>query len=79
MYDGKSFPLMVKSSDTILDVKKKIQDKEGIPVHEQLLFFDGKLIEDRQTIANYSIQAKSTIEMTLRSPRIYLMLRGLAD
>lgn len=60
---------MVTSSDTILNVKKKNYEMEAIPVHQQHLFFDGKLIEDRQILANYSIQEKSTIETTLRSPQ----------
>lgn len=51
------------------NVKKKNYEMEAIPVHQQRLFFDGKLIEERQILANYSIQEKSTIETTLRSPQ----------
>jgi len=83
VYGNKRFPLMVKSSDTILDVKKKIHDKEGIPVHQQRLFFDGKPMEDRQTLANYYIQENSTIDsrsVAYRSrPWFNLGFRGLAD
>ncbi|AES99117.2 ubiquitin-like Rad60 SUMO-like protein [Medicago truncatula] len=83
MYGNKMFPLIVKSSDTILDVKKKIHDKEGIPVHQQRLFFDGKPIKDRQTLANYNIPENSTIDtrsIAKRSrPLFNLGFRGLAD
>ncbi|AES99097.2 putative E3 ubiquitin-protein ligase SIN [Medicago truncatula] len=65
MYENKRFPLMVKSSDTILDVKKKIQDKEGIPVHEQRLDFASKQLENHQTLASYNIQEKSTMQIFL--------------
>jgi ubiquitin len=70
MYGNKKFPLMVKSSDTIFDVKKKIQDKEGIPLHQQRLFFyrffhDGPL-EDRKTLAYYIIQDNLTIDLSYR-------------
>jgi len=58
---------MVKSSDTILDVKKKIQDKEGIPVHEYDLFFDyNALISHHRTLANHNIQDNSTIDLIVR-------------
>jgi hypothetical protein len=36
---GGNITLSVNSSDTIIDVKKKIFEKERIPVHQQILMF----------------------------------------
>ncbi|XP_066455604.1 polyubiquitin-like [Eleutherodactylus coqui] len=60
----KTMTLEVLTSDTIKDVKAKIQDKEGIPVDQQRLKFNDLELDNEHTLNHYNIQDKATLYLT---------------
>jgi large subunit ribosomal protein L40e len=65
MLTNRSITLDVTSSDTIESVKKKIEEKEGIPPPQLRLVCRGKRLEDARTLSDYKIQKDDTIFIVL--------------
>jgi hypothetical protein len=64
---GKIIVIEIELIDTISIVKAKIQDKENIPIDQQILFFDKKQLEDNKTLADYSIHQESILCLIIKS------------
>lgn len=62
---GKMIELEVETSDTIKEVKEKIQEQDGIPPEQQRLIFGGKQLADAKTLSECSITAGSTLHLVL--------------
>lgn len=63
----KNITLEVEPTDTIQNLKGKIQDKEAIQLDQQILFFGGTQLEENRTLSDYNIQKEAII--FLESPK----------
>lgn len=58
--------LEVEASDTVQDIKERIQEITGLPASQQRLIFAGKQLDDSRVIGEYNIQKETTIFLARR-------------
>jgi len=65
----KVFQLDAEDSDTVADLKKKIQDTQGHPAEAQRLIFSGKVLPDDKTVESCKIKEKDFLVLTVTKPK----------
>ena len=65
--------LDVQDTDTILNIKKKIQQKENIHYARQKLLFNGNELIDNKTLIDYNIKNESTLQLILKSSTLFFV------
>jgi hypothetical protein len=64
---GKIITIEVEVNNTFSDIKKKIEDQEGIPVESQRLTIAGKQVSDDKTVLDCDLQTVTIVHLVLRS------------
>ena len=66
MLTGQTILVDTNTADTVEELKRKVQDKAGIPTDQQRIIFCGKLLLDPNTLSAYNIEDGSTLHYVLR-------------
>ena len=56
----------IEASDTVENLKMRIQNKEDILVELQRLIFNGIQLENHRTLSHYNIQRDDTLALVLQ-------------
>jgi large subunit ribosomal protein L40e len=62
---GTAFTIDTSPSDTIENIKAKIQAQQGLSPSQYRLIYNGKLIEDNRTVGDYNIPPQATLTLLM--------------
>ncbi len=60
---GSTITIEVEASESIESVKAKINDKRGIPIDQQYLYYHGTFLQDSNTLSDYGIGKEQTLDL----------------
>ena len=63
---GEPYKLEVEPTDTVENLKAKIQDRQGTPPDQQRLIYRQRPMEDGRIMAEYNLQNDHTIDLAIR-------------
>ncbi|RKP15151.1 hypothetical protein BJ684DRAFT_14569 [Piptocephalis cylindrospora] len=63
------FRLAVEPTETVLQVKKRIEDQQGFSLVSQKLIYSGKILNDSKTIGSYGVTEKGFIVLMVPKAR----------
>lgn len=63
---GRTITVETDANDSIEELKRKIEAKEGIPARDQRIIYAGKSLDEQNTVGDYSIQNGSNLYLVLR-------------
>ncbi|XP_044540302.1 ubiquitin-like protein ISG15 [Gracilinanus agilis] len=64
--DNRTHPYRIQQSQTVAQLKKMVQEKEGVSQSQFWLSFEGKPMEDSHHLGDYALSPLCTIQMNLR-------------
>jgi ubiquitin C len=70
----KTLELKADTSDTVKQIKQKIQNEENIPLDQQCLIFDGRQLYNVHTLSYYNIKKGSTLNLECKLITIYVKI-----
>ena len=62
---GQSIAIDYRADLTVAELKNEVSSREGVPVQQQRLIFQGKQLENDSTLEDYNIQANNTSHLVL--------------
>ncbi|ORX69281.1 hypothetical protein DL89DRAFT_174526 [Linderina pennispora] len=62
---GKEIEIDIEKTSTVLQIKERVEEKEGIPPPQQRLIFGGKQMDDPNTAEFYKIEGGSVLHLVL--------------
>jgi hypothetical protein len=74
---GKMLTIRCLQSDTIVEIKTRVQIQEGISPDHQRLIFSGKQLEDDRTLTDYNISNENVLYLVLRLRKPVIRLKSI--
>ena len=66
MMFGRSMEVNIGHTDTVYDVKRFIQDSQGIPADNMILVYAGVFLDDDLPLSSYNIAAESSLNLIIK-------------